>query len=72
MVSIPTCHVGDWALIPHQGANWLPQDDKIILSLAPLLVNRLRLAYQLAKQFCVLVFPKFDFDRLGLISQSGV
>ena len=51
---------------------WLPQDDKIILNQAPSFGNRLRLAFQLAKQFCVLVFPKFDFDRIGLISQSEV
>ena len=52
--------------------NYLPQDHKIILNQAPSSGNRLRLAFQLAKQFCVLVFPKFDFYRLGLISQSEV
>ena len=52
--------------------NWLPKGDKIILNQAPLLENRLRLVFQLAKRFCVLVFPKFDFDRLGLISISKV
>ena len=48
--------------------NWLHQDGKIILNQVPSLGNRLRLAFQLAKRFCVLVFPKFDFDCLSLIS----
>ena len=52
--------------------NWLPENDQIILNKSGSLGNRLRIAFQLAKQFCVLVFPKFDFDRLGLISQSEV
>ena len=51
---------------------WLLQDDKIIVLQVPLFGNRLRLALQPANRFCVLVFPKFDFHHLGLISQSEV
>ena len=58
-----------WLLTATAGS---PQDDKMILNQAPSSGNWLRLPFQLAKQFCVLVFPKFDFNRLGLISESEV